>query len=144
MKNILLLPLLLCACAAAPARPDLAALKAEVEQTERAFAKTMADRDLAGFASHLADDTVFFGSKRVLRGKAAVVDAWKPFYEGAQAPFSWAPERVEVLDSGDLAYSSGPVFDPEGNRVSSFNSVWQREAPGIWRIVFDKGCDCPP
>jgi ketosteroid isomerase-like protein len=125
---------------AQPADPT--ALAAEVRQTELAFARTMADRDHAGFVSFLADETVFLGETRTLRGKAEVADAWKRYYEGPRAPFSWEPDRVEVLDSGTLALSSGPVYDPEGRRAGTFNSVWRREGPGRWRIVFDKGC--PP
>jgi ketosteroid isomerase-like protein len=128
------------------AQTDAAAsLANQVRETERAFAKTMADRNHAAFASFLADDTVFMGEPATLRGKQAVVAAWKRFYDGAQAPFSWDPERVEVLDSGALAYSSGPVRDPQGKRVGTFNSVWRREQGGAWKIVFDKGCpacDC--
>ncbi len=118
-----------------------AELQEQVRQTEAAFAKTMADRDHAAFASFLADETVFLG-RGVLRGKAAVAAAWKRFYEGPQAPFAWAPERVEVLDSGTLAYSTGPVFEPGGKRSGTFNSTWRREKDGRWRIVFDSGC--PP
>jgi ketosteroid isomerase-like protein len=121
-----------------------AELTEEVRQTETAFAKTMADRDHAAFASFLAADTVFFG-RGVLRGKAAVADAWKGSYQGPAAPFSWAPENVEVLDSGELGFSSGPVFDPAGKRVGTFNSVWRKEKDGKWRIIFDNGCprcDC--
>ena len=119
-------------------------LKEEVRQTETAFAKTMADRDHAAFASFLATDTVFFG-RGVLRGKAAVADAWKGFYQDKAAPFSWGPENVEVLDNGELGFSSGPVFDPAGKRVGTFNSVWRKEKDGKWRIIFDNGCprcDC--
>ena len=122
-----------------------AELQAQVRERERAFAKTMADRDHGAFVSFLADETVFFG-KGPLRGKKAVAEAWKGFYEGPKAPFSWEPDAVEVLDSGQLALSSGPVHDPEGKRVGTFNSVWRREADGQWRIVFDKGCppcSCP-
>jgi len=118
-----------------------AALEAEVRATERAFAQSMADRDLAAFTSHLAEETVFIGGE-VLRGRQAVVDAWSGFFEGAQAPFSWEPETVVVLASGTLALSSGPVRNPAGERVGTFNSTWRREADGRWRIVFDKGC--PP
>jgi ketosteroid isomerase-like protein len=114
----------------------------EVRGTEAAFAKTMADRDHAAFTSFLATETVFLGQQAVRRGKASVAEAWKPFYEGKDAPFSWAPESVEVLDSGGLALSSGPVFDPAGQRVGTFTSVWRKEKDGKWRIVFDKGC--PP
>ena len=121
-------------------------LQAQVRDTERAFAKTMADRDHAAFASFVSDEAVFFsGPKAVLRGRKAVADAWKRFYEGP-APFSWEPESVEVLDSGTLGLSSGPVRDPEGNRVGTFSSIWRRGPDGKWTIVFDKGCppcECP-
>jgi ketosteroid isomerase-like protein len=70
----------------------------------------------------------------------AVVSGWKQFFEGEQAPFSWAPESVEVLDSGTLALSSGAVRDPAGTPVAAFNSVWRLEKDGRWRVVFDKGC----
>ena len=55
------------------------------------------------------------------------------------------PAIVVVLDSGTLALSSGPVFDPAGQQVATFTSIWRREAKGVWRIVFDKGNQvCPP
>ena len=136
-----LLALLAAGCVATPATVDLAAAREEVEATERAFAATMARRDLAAFASFLANDTVFFAGPTPLRGKDAVVKAWAKFYEGDEAPFSWEPDLVEVLEAGTLALSSGPVRDPQGNPVGRFNSIWRRETPGVWRIVFDKGED---
>lgn len=137
--------LALAACSTTPpvATIDRAALAQQVADTERAFAQTMADRDHAAFARFLADDTVFFTGAVPLRGKAAVVDGWKRFYEGPAAPFSWRPEKVEVLGAGTLAMSTGPVLDPTGKPVASFTSVWRLEAPGVWRVVFDKGCNCP-
>ncbi len=128
-----------------PARGDDAALADQVRNAERAFAATMAARDHGAFGQHLAEDAVFFDGDKPIRGKAAVVAAWKAFFERTAAPFSWEPETVEVLDSGTLAHSSGPVLNPEGKRVATFNSVWRREPDGVWRVVFDKGCgacDC--
>ncbi len=133
----------LCA-AAAPASPE--DLREQVRHTEIAFAKTMADRDHAAFVRFLAPDTVWLG-RTVLRGSEAVAVGWKRLYEGPQAPFSWEPERVEVNDSGTLAISTGPVRDPAGNRVGTYNSIWRREPDGSWRIIFDGGCPpcpCPP
>jgi ketosteroid isomerase-like protein len=117
-----------------------------VWDTERAFAKTMADRDLAAFSKFLSSDTVFQGGKAALRGPEAVVAAWKKFFEGPQPPFSWEPDQVLVMTTGQLALSSGPVRDPSGKLVARFNSVWRQEAPGVWRIVLDMGndaCECP-
>jgi len=134
----------LSACATPPGG-SIDAAKAQVFATERAFAKTMADRDYAAFTSFLAVDAVFFSGPEPRRGKQAVADWWKRFYEKPQAPFSWEPERVEVLDSGTLALSTGPVRDPDGKLIATFTSIWRLDAPGTWRIVFDKGnevCDC--
>lgn len=116
-------------------------LAEQVRSAETAFARTMADRDLEAFASYVSEEAVFFGGQ-VLRGADAVKAGWSPFFQGEAAPFSWEPEHVEVLESGTLALSSGPVFDPDGQRVGTFTSTWRLEADGRWRVVFDKGC--PP
>jgi ketosteroid isomerase-like protein len=119
---------------------DLDALQREVWNTEVAFARSMAERDLAAFERHLSPHTVFWtGDNKLLRGRAAVVGAWKRFYQGAQAPFSWEPDEVVVIGDGTLATSTGPVRDPSGKVVSRFRSVWRREPDGRWLIVLDRG-----
>lgn len=125
---------------AGAAAADQTTLAKEVREAEQAFAATMAARDHAAFTRHLAEEAVFFDGEKAIRGKAAIASAWKAYFDGPNPPFSWSPENVEVLDSGTLAYSSGPVLDPKGKRVGTFNSVWRREADGTWHVVFDKGC----
>ena len=137
---------LMMAFAVTAQEPDLEPLRQQVEATERAFAETMADRDHDAFTTFLADETVFFAGEKPLRGKLAVASAWKSFFEKPEAPFSWEPVTVVVLDSGTLALSSGPVRDPAGKEVATFNSIWRRGPDGQWKIVFDKGsdsCNCP-
>jgi ketosteroid isomerase-like protein len=121
-----------------------AALEQQVRERERAFAKTMADRNHAGFVSFLAEEAIFLGPDHVLRGRAEVAAGWRRFYDGPQAPFAWEPERVQVVESGTLAISTGPVTDPQGKRIGTFTSTWRREKDGQWRIVLDSGCPpCP-
>jgi len=132
------------ACAAVPPASN-EALQRQVADTERAFAKTMADRDAARFLTFVSEEAVFFSGEKALRGKRAISEAWARFYQKPEAPFSWEPEEVEVLGSGKLALSTGPVRDSHGKLIARFTSIWREEAPGIWRIVFDKGselCDC--
>jgi len=136
-----------CASAPMPATTpqNVASLREQVLATERGFAKTMADRNFAAFQSYLAEETIFWTGATPLRGKAAVAANWKRFYEEKEAPFRWEPAGAEVLDSGTLALSWGPVHDPAGKLFANFMSVWRQEAPGVWRIVLDKGypaCDC--
>ena len=34
---------------------------------------------------------------------------------------------------------------PSGKVIARFNSIWRREAPGVWKVVFDKGSPvCAP
>ena len=134
-----------CATGRIAATPSPATLEQQVFAAERAFASTMADRDHAAFARMLSDEAVFFTGPAALRGREAVAAHWKRFYEGERAPFSWDPDTVQVLESGTLALSTGPVRDPAGRIVGRFNSIWRQESPGVWRVVFDKGQPvCPP
>jgi ketosteroid isomerase-like protein len=114
-------------------------LQTQVRETERAFAKTMKDRDHTAFSRFLSEDAIFFSGPGHLRGKQPVANWWKRFFENLEAPFSWEPQSVEVLESGNLALSTGPVYDPQGKLISTFTSIWRQESPGIWRIIFDKG-----
>ena len=146
VRSALAAVLVIAACAGgsllATQKPAVGA-RDQVFAAERAFAKSMADRDFAAFKRHLSKDALFYG-QGVTRGPEAVAASWKAFFEGPRAPFSWEPTSVEVTDSGTLALSSGPVRGPDGREESTFNSIWRLEPDGVWRVVFDKGCNCPP
>ncbi|MEY2690710.1 MAG: hypothetical protein RL375_4910 [Pseudomonadota bacterium] len=134
------------AASAAPAAMDtsgvdVATLRQQVTDTETAFARSMAERNFEAFLSFIADDAVFLNGGDPLRGKAAIAAFWRKFYQAPAAPFSWRPDLVEVLASGTLASSNGPVADPAGKVFARFYSTWRLESPGVWRIVFDNGYD---
>jgi ketosteroid isomerase-like protein len=124
---------------AAPSSP-----RDEVWAAEVAFARSMADRDLQRFGEFVSDEAIFFSGTRVLTGKAKVVEGWASMFKEPAAPFSWAPDQVEVLASGTLALSTGPVLDPTGKVIARFNSIWRLEAGQVWRVVFDKGSPASP
>ena len=117
---------------------DIERLKQEVWNTELAFAKTMADRDFQAFTSFLADDAIFLGNKSAARGKQAVATRWSKFFTKEKAGFAWKPEKVEVLDNGTLALSTGPVWDDIG-RFHTYTSIWRKDKSGQWKVIFDKG-----
>ncbi len=141
--NRLLCPALLvclmtgCASMKTSLSPD--ELEKQVLETERAFARTMAERNFAAFGSFISQEAVFFSGKKPLRGKEQVTRWWRRYYEEPSAPFSWEPGQVQVLDSGTLALSTGPVRDASGRLLGTFTSIWRLEAPGTWRIIFDIG-----
>ncbi|MDP9109056.1 MAG: nuclear transport factor 2 family protein, partial [Pseudomonadota bacterium] len=90
-------------------------------------------------------EAVFFSGDKPLRGRDAILQKWKQYFESASPPFSWQPDTVEVLASGSLALTSGPVLDSAGTLIGRFNSVWREGSDKVWRVVFDKGsevCSC--
>jgi ketosteroid isomerase-like protein len=122
------------------------ALAREVFVAESSFAATFARRDIAAFAAFVSPEAVFFG-RTVMRGREEVVEGWRGLFQEPNPPFSWKPQLIEVLASGTLALSSGPVFSPDGKHASNFISVWRREADGTWLVVLDRGspvCNCEP
>lgn len=139
---MLLLVAVATGCATPPPSGDAA--REQVRSTELAFARTLAERDFAGFQRFLSTEAIFFSGAGALRGKAAVAEHWSRYFSGPTAPFSWAPDDVQVLDSGTLALSTGPVLDPQGRLIGRFSSIWRQERPGVWRIVFDRGESAGP
>ena len=116
----------------------------QVWAAETAFAQTMRDRNFKAFGDFIADEAVFFDGTTVLRGRSNVIEGWAQYFSGPEAPFSWEPDQVEVLASGTLALSTGPVRDPTGKVVARFNTIWRLEAPNDWKVVFDKGSPASP
>ena len=115
----------------------------EVRATEIAFAKAFADRDAKKFFSYLAEDAQFLGRQKTMRGKQEVIAGWSEFFKPAVAPFRWQPERVVTNATGELGFSSGPVFDEAGVQIGTFTSTWVRQPDGSWKILFDGGSACP-
>ena len=117
----------------------------QVRCAELAFSRSAEERNLQAFETFLDPDARFTGGG-VLRGKEAVVEGWRPFFEPGGPAIEWAPDSVEVLTSGDLALSQGPyrmqVVDEAGNKTTvtgRFSSVWRRSEDGSWKVIFDGG-----
>jgi ketosteroid isomerase-like protein len=155
---LIAIALLIAGCAASPvprrhadgartaAAPPGASATEQVIAAERAFARSMADRNFGAFAGMLSSEAIFFNGNTVMHGTTEIAAGWQPYFKGAKAPFAWQPDHVEVLPSGKLALSTGPVYIA-GQVVGRFNSIWRLEESGTWRIVFDKGeavCDASP
>jgi ketosteroid isomerase-like protein len=117
-----------------------AAMAAQVKARENAFAKTLADRDFAAFASFIDPEAVFLYGGKPQRGKAEILAAWKGFFEGPTPPFAWRADYVEVDPSGQLAQTKGTVSSVDGKDFAIFWSVWKRNANGEWLVYFDDGC----
>jgi len=131
-----------CIAQTAPSDPSQAAVR-EVMDVERAFARTMADRDLKAFSGFVAEDAVFRSGEKFQVGRAAVVEGWRDWFQPGPPPFSWEPDRVTVDKAGVTAVSSGPVRGSTGQIVSRFTTIWRKQTTPDgetrWQAIVDQG-----
>jgi len=152
LPALLLVSAGLTAQAAEPARPaktvpKLGADECAVWARELSFAQSVADHDAAAFAAHLHPGAVF-GAKRAQpeRGRDAIVQGWAGIVEGKKLKLSWYPVMVAIGGEPDIAYSSGPALyesllpgAKQRYSLGGFQSIWHKDADGVWRVLFDDG-----
>ena len=68
---------------------------------------------------------------------------WLAAQTDPPAAVQWSPRAVVVSCDGSLAVSKGRFRDPDG-RVGNFVTVWERQADGEYRYVFDVGGEDNP
>lgn len=104
----------------------------EVIAAERAFAAQTREVGFKrGFLAWVADNGFIFAPG--LRPARAVLEAL-PAIAPPGPPLFWWPEFAGVANSGDLGFTTGGATIP----VRYF-TVWQRQADGRWRWIYDGG-----
>jgi ketosteroid isomerase-like protein len=131
----------------ATTRPAPSRVEAEcaVWDAERAFASAVARHDEAAFAASVHEAALFRESDGAEhRGRAAIVESWRPLIEGKGAQLRWYPNKTQAIGDGRVVRSSGPfLFTATGKDgapraiVGAFDSVWQLGADGSFRVIFD-------
>ena len=141
----LILALTGCQQAPPPQAPDTrAADETAIRTAEADMAKAFAALDPAKTASFYTDDVVGMSSDSpVIQGRENMQKYFETMMKD-KPELSWAPEKVEVARSGDLAYSWGKgklsVKDKKGKvteTTSKYVSVWKKQADGGWKIAID-------
>lgn len=71
------------------------------------------------------------------------IEPWLATQIDPPAAVQWEPRAVAISCDGALAVSQGRYLDPDG-KVGNFVTVWERQADGEYRYVFDVGGDDVP
>ena len=129
-----LLPLivLLAGCNLQPA-PDSAA---DVIAAERAFAERALDIGWVGaFREFSTADSVMAAGA----GLTPTADALDGAPEGDRSLY-WAPAFAGIARSGDLGFTTGGFSVDESRTLrGQYFTVWQRQADGGWKWIYDGG-----
>ncbi len=116
------------------ARAPGAAQPSTIVAAELAFSRAARERgQWTAFREFAAPDAQIHGEK----GPFAALP-WLAAQTDPPAAVQWSPRVVVVSCDGSLAASKGRFRDPDG-MVGNFVTVWERQADGEYRYVFDVG-----
>jgi len=134
-----------CAQAPPPAPPDTrAADEKAIRDSETAWAKEFAAKDMDKIVAHYADDgVVLLSNAPTMVGKDAIRAGMKDAVTDPK--FSLDLKTVKVEVSGDLAYSQGTYSvmapDPKTKKVMAetgrYVEVYKKQPDGSWKIIQD-------
>lgn len=124
---------------------NLSTEEAAIRRTDAEWLAAATAHDLERILPFWADNATILAP-----GTPAVVgkDAIRKYVAGAFATpgfsITWKTEKVEVSQSGDLAYSSGTdrisLNTPDGKSVTEENrgvAIWKKQSDGSWKCVMD-------
>ena len=105
--------------------------------------KAAGAKDIDKTVSYYSEDAVVMPPNAAsATTKEAIRALWKDLLTDAN--ISWKTKKVEVAQSGDLAFSSGAyevtLNDPTGKPVNDrgkFLEVWKKQADGKWKCTMD-------
>jgi ketosteroid isomerase-like protein len=139
-------------CNQAPPPVDLKAAEDAVRAGDAAQLKAAQALDATTVVSfYSADATLMPPNEPSSSDPASILKAWQGMLvPGTQV--TWAPSKVEVAASGDLAYDQGTytltATGPDGkpmNDKGKYLAVSKKQADGSWKLVEDTwNSDLPP
>ena len=138
--------LALVACNQEPAKSDTATIERQLQVNEARWNRAYAERDAEALAKMYADDAALANpGQRLVRGKEAIREATSAFAADPNLKLSFEANRIQVADSGDLAYTRGRYVMTMSNAETGkpetstgyYLTVWQRQADGSWKAVED-------
>lgn len=131
-------------CAPPAASDTRAADEQAIRKLDAEWSATAGKKDVDGAVAYYADDAILLPPNApAAKDKAAIKNMWRGLLSAASA-ISWTPERVEVAQSGDLAYLTGSyamtIAGPDGKPLQDKGKmveVWKKQADGKWKAVAD-------
>jgi uncharacterized protein (TIGR02246 family) len=131
-------------CKQQPSADSHAKDEQAVKDTDTQWAKTAGTHDIDSTVAYYTDDAVLLppnGPK--VTGKQAIRAAWVTLAAPGVA-LTWSPAKVEVSQSGDLAYIVGSYEDSfkdaKGQPVTDRGKtleVFKKQTDGSWKVVAD-------
>ena len=118
-------------------------IEQEIRDLDERWSNVAGAKDVDKTVSYYSEDAVVMPPNGPsATTKEAIRALWKDLL--TDASISWKTKKVEVAQSGDLAFSSGTyevtLNDPTGKSVNDrgkYVVVWEKQADGSWKCGTD-------
>lgn len=127
--------------------PDTrAADEKAIRETEAAWVKAFATKEPEKAAAFYADDAAsMLPDTPLMTGRTAIIAGMKPELGDPNFSLVFAPTKVEIAKSGDIAYSQGTfkytTTDPKTRKrvgqAGNYVEVYKKQADGTWKVEED-------
>ena len=131
---------------AAAAAPDTRAIADQIRQSEAQWVKDYAAHDVPAALAHYAPDAALMPSNmKRMTDPRSIEAGLKGLIGDPNFQLSFAPEKVEVAASGDLAYTRGTytlrMTDPKTKQpmteTGSYMTTYKKQPDGAWKAEDD-------
>lgn len=124
-------------------KPDVNKAKAEIFETELAFAQMVKDSGYVEAFYYFADDSAVIKRTMLVKGREAI-KAYLSNQNLSDVKLEWKPDFVDVASTGGLGYTYGNftfyAIAQNGDTLEStgfFHTVWKKQPDGSWKYVWD-------
>lgn len=138
-------------CQKKEAAADPAAVQAKIKADEQKWNQQFKAKDLEAVIGHYADDAHFVADGVVADGATTIRKAFSTAMADAYFGLTFASDKVDVSDSGDLAYSRGHFTEKHEDQKTtqivttsgSYVTVYRKQQDGSWKAVEDFSASDP-
>jgi uncharacterized protein (TIGR02246 family) len=125
---------------------DTAAIEQALRANETQWNADYAAKDAAKLSAHYAPDAALMSpGAPIAIGSDAVKRDLTAMTSDPALSLSFAPDKVDVAASGDLAYTRGhftmtatdPATKKVGTTTGSYITIYKKQADGSWKAVED-------
>jgi len=109
------------------------------------WSKAAAARDLERTVAYYSEDAIVLPPNAArATTKQAIRNVWKDLLASPGLVITWKPKKVELANSGDMAWVSGTYYlimnDANGKQINDrgkYLEVWKKQGDGNWKCGAD-------
>ncbi len=116
-----------------------------IRKLDKDWSAAAQSKDVDKTISYYSDDASAFPfNAPIATGKEQIRQVWAHLTSLPGFALTFAPTKIEVAESGDLAYDVGTfelkTNDPQGNVVTGIGKyvvVWKKQPDKQWKVIAD-------